>query len=137
LISIEAAGLLEAEKRPLFSSLKRVLAEDIYAWDGLPPFDKSAKDSPANNRGRAGGLHENFCNCDQAWGDRKWKIHIQSKDSYKFTKAGADNVVIASLSKLAMIQNLEKKRALRNLYGSSGTRIKLSLKASRTTNIPR
>jgi molybdopterin biosynthesis enzyme len=46
LISIEAAGLLEAEKRPLMSSRKRVLAEDIYAGDSLPPFDKSAKGSP-------------------------------------------------------------------------------------------
>ena len=43
-IITEEARLLEAEERPLLSSLKRVLAEDIYARDNLPPFDKSAMD---------------------------------------------------------------------------------------------
>ena len=43
---------------------------------------------------------------------QKFEIDYPGKDSYKFTEAGADNVVIASLSKLAMIQNLHKEKII-------------------------
>jgi len=43
-IIIEEAKVLEMEDTALMSSLKKVLAEDIYANDNLPPFDKSAMD---------------------------------------------------------------------------------------------
>lgn len=45
----------------------------------------------------------------------KFQIDYPGKDSYKFTEAGADNVVIASESKLAMIQNLEVEKSIDEL----------------------
>lgn len=36
--------LLNSEKKYILDSLNRVLSEDIYAHDNLPPFDKSAMD---------------------------------------------------------------------------------------------
>jgi molybdopterin molybdotransferase len=44
---LEDAGTLEAQDTELLSSLGRVLAQDIYAKDSLPPFDKSAMDGYA------------------------------------------------------------------------------------------
>lgn len=41
--------ILGTEKLDLISSLNRVLAEDIYSKDNLPPFDKSAMDGYAIN----------------------------------------------------------------------------------------
>jgi len=46
---------------------------------------------------------------------KKFEIDYPGKDSYKFTKAGADSVVIASPTKLAMIQNLEKEKSIEEL----------------------
>lgn len=46
-IIIKEVKLLDSELCDLMSSLHRVLAEDIYAKDNLPPFDKSAMDGYA------------------------------------------------------------------------------------------
>jgi molybdopterin-guanine dinucleotide biosynthesis protein B len=46
---------------------------------------------------------------------RKFNIDYPGKDTYKFTQAGADNVVIASGSKLAMIQKLEEDKSIDEL----------------------
>jgi molybdopterin molybdotransferase len=43
-IIIEETKVLGSEDRSLMTSLNKVLAEDIYASDNLPPFDKSAMD---------------------------------------------------------------------------------------------
>jgi molybdopterin molybdotransferase len=43
-IIIEETKMLGMEDRSLMSSLNKVLAEDIYSNDNLPPFDKSAMD---------------------------------------------------------------------------------------------
>jgi molybdopterin molybdotransferase len=43
-IIIEETKVLEMEDTDLMSSLNKVLAEDIYSNDNLPPFDKSAMD---------------------------------------------------------------------------------------------
>ncbi|MBU3176290.1 molybdopterin-guanine dinucleotide biosynthesis protein B [Clostridium estertheticum] len=39
----------------------------------------------------------------------KFDIDKEGKDSYKFSAAGADNVIISSCEKLAMIQKVEKE----------------------------
>lgn len=44
---IEATKLLDIETVNLLSSLNRVLAQDIYSKDNLPPFDKSGMDGYA------------------------------------------------------------------------------------------
>lgn len=46
-IVIEEANILETETTDLLSSLKKVLAEDVYSKDNLPPFNKSAMDGYA------------------------------------------------------------------------------------------
>lgn len=43
-IIIEETKMLGMEDRSLMSSLNKVLAEDVYSNDNLPPFDKSAMD---------------------------------------------------------------------------------------------
>jgi molybdopterin molybdotransferase len=43
-IIIEETKMLEMEDTDLMSSLNKVLAQDIYANDNLPPFNKSAMD---------------------------------------------------------------------------------------------
>ena len=45
----------------------------------------------------------------------KFEVDYPGKDSYRFTKAGADNVVIASNTKLAMINNLEEPKNINEL----------------------
>jgi len=39
----------------------------------------------------------------------KFEIDKEGKDSFRFSKAGADNVVVSSCDKLAMIQKIEKE----------------------------
>lgn len=46
---------------------------------------------------------------------RKFEIDYPGKDTYQFTEAGADNVVIASGSKLALIQRLEAPKTVEEL----------------------
>gem|GEM_PF-191825 len=46
---------------------------------------------------------------------KKFEIDYPGKDSHRFTEAGADSVVIASPSKLAMIRRLEKERSIEEL----------------------
>lgn len=41
----------------------------------------------------------------------QFQIDYPGKDSYRFTEAGADNVVITSDNKVAMIKKIEKERA--------------------------
>lgn len=51
---------------------------------------------------------------------KKFEIDKEGKDSYKFSKAGADNVIIASSQKLAMIQSLKEEKTIEeivNLFG--------------------
>lgn len=43
---------------------------------------------------------------------KKFEIDREGKDSYKFSQAGADNVIIASPKKLAMIQVLEEEKTI-------------------------
>jgi molybdopterin-guanine dinucleotide biosynthesis protein B len=46
---------------------------------------------------------------------KKFEIDHPGKDSYRFTEAGADSVVIASPSKLAMIRRMEKEKSIGEL----------------------
>ncbi|MCH5138798.1 molybdopterin-guanine dinucleotide biosynthesis protein B [Clostridiaceae bacterium UIB06] len=51
---------------------------------------------------------------------KKFEIDKEGKDSYKFSQAGADNVIIASSQKLAMIQSLKEEKTIEeivNLFG--------------------
>jgi molybdopterin-guanine dinucleotide biosynthesis adapter protein len=43
---------------------------------------------------------------------QKFQIDYPGKDSYRFTEAGADSVVIDSPSKLAMIQNIYREKSI-------------------------
>ncbi|EJO5347644.1 molybdopterin-guanine dinucleotide biosynthesis protein B [Clostridium botulinum] len=59
--------------------------------------------------------------------DRNWKVGVlkhdahkfqidkKGKDSYRFTEAGADNVIISSSSKLAMIEIIKKQRTIEEI----------------------
>lgn len=42
----------------------------------------------------------------------KFDIDKEGKDSYRFTKAGADNVIISSADRLAMIQILQEEKSI-------------------------
>lgn len=42
----------------------------------------------------------------------RFEIDKEGKDSYRFTHAGADSVIVASSSKLAMIQNLKEEKSV-------------------------
>ncbi|OPJ64273.1 gephyrin-like molybdotransferase Glp [Clostridium chromiireducens] len=46
-IILEESKALEGEEKNILSCLNKVLAEDIYSRDNLPPFDKSAMDGYA------------------------------------------------------------------------------------------
>lgn len=46
-IVLEESKALECEEKDILSCLNKVLAEDIYSRDNLPPFDKSAMDGYA------------------------------------------------------------------------------------------
>jgi len=46
-IILQETPVLEGERKNILSCLNKVLAEDIYAKDNLPPFDKSAMDGYA------------------------------------------------------------------------------------------
>jgi molybdopterin-guanine dinucleotide biosynthesis protein MobB len=51
---------------------------------------------------------------------KKFEIDREGKDSYRFSRAGADNVIIASSKKLAMIQSLKEEKTIEeivNLFG--------------------
>jgi molybdopterin-guanine dinucleotide biosynthesis protein B len=51
---------------------------------------------------------------------KKFEIDKEGKDSYRFSQAGADNVIIASSKKLAMIQSLKEEKTIEeivNLFG--------------------
>lgn len=51
---------------------------------------------------------------------KKFEIDKEGKDSYRFSQAGADNVIIASSQKLAMIQSLKEEKTIEeivNLFG--------------------
>ncbi|WP_027632732.1 molybdopterin-guanine dinucleotide biosynthesis protein B [Clostridium hydrogeniformans] len=45
----------------------------------------------------------------------KFDIDKEGKDSYKFSKAGADNVIVASSEKLAMIQALKEEKTVEDI----------------------
>ena len=45
----------------------------------------------------------------------KFNIDKKGKDSYRFTEAGADNVVIASSEKLAMVQILKEEKKIEDI----------------------
>lgn len=47
IIILEESKALECEEKDILSCLNKVLAEDIYSRDNLPPFDKSAMDGYA------------------------------------------------------------------------------------------
>lgn len=52
---------------------------------------------------------------------KKFEIDKEGKDSYRFSKAGADNVIVASSEKLAMVQLLKEKKTIEeivNLFGN-------------------
>ncbi|WP_411683084.1 molybdopterin-guanine dinucleotide biosynthesis protein B [Clostridium thailandense] len=51
---------------------------------------------------------------------KKFEIDKEGKDSYKFSKAGADNVIIASAEKLAMIQVLKEKKTIEEIVDIFG-----------------
>ena len=43
---------------------------------------------------------------------KKFEIDKEGNDSYRFSEAGADNVIIASSKKLAMIQSLKEEKTI-------------------------
>ncbi|MEW8956981.1 molybdopterin-guanine dinucleotide biosynthesis protein B [Clostridium sp.] len=45
----------------------------------------------------------------------KFDIDKEGKDSYRFSKAGADNVIVASSEKLAMIQILKEEKTVEEI----------------------
>lgn len=45
----------------------------------------------------------------------KFQIDKEGKDSYRFTEAGADNVIISSSKKLAMVQLLKEEKAIEEI----------------------
>lgn len=45
----------------------------------------------------------------------KFEIDKEGKDSYRFTKAGADNVILSSAEKLAMIQLVQEQKNLEEI----------------------
>lgn len=45
----------------------------------------------------------------------RFEIDKEGKDSWRFTKAGADNVIISSSEKLAMIRKLEKQIEVKDM----------------------
>jgi molybdopterin-guanine dinucleotide biosynthesis protein B len=45
----------------------------------------------------------------------KFEIDKKGKDSYRFSEAGADNVIISSAEKLAMIKTVEEELDLQNI----------------------
>ncbi len=45
----------------------------------------------------------------------KFDIDKEGKDSYRFAEAGADNVIIASKEKLAMVQRLKEERTIADI----------------------
>ncbi len=47
----------------------------------------------------------------------QFQIDYPGKDSYRFTEAGADNVVITSDNKVAMIKKIEKRESIEELLG--------------------
>ncbi|KZL90735.1 molybdopterin-guanine dinucleotide biosynthesis protein B [Clostridium magnum] len=46
---------------------------------------------------------------------KKFEIDREGKDSYRFSQAGADNVIIASSRKLAMIQSLKEEKTIEEI----------------------
>lgn len=46
---------------------------------------------------------------------KKFEIDREGKDSYRFTKAGADTMIIASQNKMAMIQNMEENHSIEDM----------------------
>lgn len=46
---------------------------------------------------------------------KKFEIDKEGKDSYRFSHAGADNVIIASSKKLAMIQSLKEEKTIEEI----------------------
>ena len=47
----------------------------------------------------------------------KFEIDKKGKDSYRFSAAGADNVMLASSNKVALMQNLHEEKELDQLLG--------------------
>lgn len=47
----------------------------------------------------------------------KFEIDKEGKDSYRFTKAGADNVIISSPEKLAMVEVLKEEKNIDQIIG--------------------
>lgn len=45
----------------------------------------------------------------------KFQIDKEGKDSYRFTEAGADNVIVSSSEKLAMVQLLKEEKAMEEI----------------------
>lgn len=45
----------------------------------------------------------------------KFDIDKKGKDTYRFSEAGADNVIIASKDKLAMVKNLEEEKSIEDI----------------------
>lgn len=45
----------------------------------------------------------------------KFQIDKEGKDSYRFSEAGADNVIISSSEKLAMVQSLKKEKSMEEI----------------------
>lgn len=51
---------------------------------------------------------------------RKFQIDYPGKDSFRFTEAGADNVVIASDSTVAMIRKVSERKSIEDLLSLFG-----------------
>lgn len=46
---------------------------------------------------------------------KKFEIDKEGKDSYRFTKAGADTMIIASAQKLALVQSLKEEESIEDV----------------------
>lgn len=50
----------------------------------------------------------------------KFEIDKEGKDSYRFTKAGADKMIISSKEKLAMVESVKEERAIDEILNMFG-----------------
>ena len=94
--------------------------EKIYMEDRVPVVSIVSAISGAGKTTLITGIIKNLKSRNYKVGIlkhdvKKFEIDYPGKDSYKFTEAGADNVIIASPSKLAMIQNLQNKKSIEEM----------------------
>ncbi len=67
----------------------------------------------------------------------KLDIDKEGKDSYRFSEAGADNVIISSSEKLAMVQNLKEELELEEIIKYFGDMDIIFIEGFKNNNYPK